>query len=702
MIIFTDFETRSDVDISRGSYAYAEAPTTSAMCGHFRREDGLECFWTPEQYVGWEPPPGIQYAWGMQWIYALFADPTNTFIAHNAEFDQAIAELCLKLPPARWIDSMALADYLGFPGGLDAIAQHLWGVGKDKAGYALMMKLCKPYRGAWVPITHEHLTQLCIYNMRDAELMARFWNEYSAALPGRELPVFISHQAVNRRGVPFDCEWAQALLNMNQLIGGMAAQAAEQATGGLIKITDLSRVAFLKKWINQVGALYGWSVDSVDEETVTPMLQATDDIVPPYLKLVLEARLATSRASIKKMASALNAVSADGRLRGQMRIYGAHTHRWTGRGVQIHNLPRPHPAFSGDNPEVYKSGEANPYHAKSLIERARDACVRLDPTAFLSVVQDAGIAARRISPDMTISTNDVLTSLIRPMFHAAPGKVIVGADYSQIEGRGAAWIANDTDELNAYRANDAGKGPDLYCVMASKIFGRPITKNDTNERQAGKVAVLGAGYGMSSDRFDETNAPVLKRAGVERGVIIPLWRQTHPRICYTWRACEKAYRRTVLGQRPEHLDGGFVFDSAPGSPWLTLTLPSGRQMFYHGARLERVDDDPRCDDTQLVYDNHRKGDGETKAGLVKTYGAKIFENVVQSFCRDFLADVIVDAEAAGLPVIMHTHDEINTEVDAAAAKDAAAWLKQRMAQAPAWAPDIPLKGAPSVMHRYGK
>lgn len=1012
MICFWDFETRSDVDIKRGAYVYAEAPTTSSMCGHLRREDGLECFWTPHQYVGWEPPPGVQYVWGMPWLIALFSDPENTFIAHNSEFDRAIAEITLKLPPARWIDSQALADYLGFPGSLEAIAQHLWGVGKDKAGYQLMMKLCKPYRGGWVEITHDHLTQLCIYNMRDAELMARFWNEYAALLPAGELPVFLAHQASNFRGVCFDREWAQGLINMNQLIGGIAAQAAEQATGGIIKATDLSRVVFLKKWINQVGALHGWSVDSVDEETVTPMLQAAESIVPPYLKLVLEARLATSRASIKKMDSALNAVSADGRLRGQlryciaegtlvptnlgwveiqdldpcihlvwdgveyvffealldngvrqcicidgtwltsdhkvldasrgwvsaadvvstpyhcpgrfmadgrllvapslsesgtggtpaatpsgsspvaasagecptllprtwfkasrrsvaaveprsvtaaitilllttlcvvlggiagstwwlavvtllpvttlgmvvlasqcvmsgagtlglssrtskpslvgtrsfvagwistaetlfegmsqvisassrtastteiagtalslpytvagcapqsrtsclsasaatttsssrsMRVFdlkncgvrhrfqagrviahncGAHTHRWTGRGVQLQNLPRPHPAFSGDNPEAYKkTGEANPFHSKALIERAREACIRLDPAAFLGVVRDAEVAAKRISADMTISTNDVLTSLIRPMFHAAPGKVIVGADYSQIEGRGAAWIAGDEDEMKAYRANDAGTGPDLYCVMASKIFGRAITKENTNERQAGKVAVLGAGYGMSSDRFDDTNAQVLLKAGVERGVIIPLWRQTHPRHCYAWRACEKAFRRTILGRRPERLDGGFVFDMQPDGRWLTLTFPSGRQMFYHNARIERVDDDPRSDDTQLVYDNFRKSDGDSKVGRIKTYGAKIFENVVQSFCRDFLAQVNVDAEAAGLPVIMHTHDEVNTEVWADQAKDAAAWLKQRMAQAPTWAPDIPLKGAPSTMYRYSK
>lgn len=131
MICFFDWETRSMHDIKHGAYAYAADPTTVPMCAHLLTDSGEHCFWTPDPVPGWAPPDGVSHAWGRAWLFELFARRDIVWVAHNAEFDRCIAEITMQLPPARWIDSMLICDYLGFPGGLDAVGQHLWGEGKN-------------------------------------------------------------------------------------------------------------------------------------------------------------------------------------------------------------------------------------------------------------------------------------------------------------------------------------------------------------------------------------------------------------------------------------------------------------------------------------------------------------------------------------------------------------------------------------------
>ncbi len=49
-------------------------------------------------------------------------------------------------------------------------------------------------------------------------------------------------------------------------------------------------------------------------------------------------------------------------------------------------------------------------------------------------------------------------------------------------------VGDEQKALDAF-----ANGEDLYCIEASKIYGRPITKEDKEERQVGKVAVLALG-----------------------------------------------------------------------------------------------------------------------------------------------------------------------------------------------------------------
>ena len=82
---------------------------------------------------------------------------------------------------------------------------------------------------------------------------------------------------------------------------------------------------------------------------------------------------------------------------------------------------------------------------------------------------------------------------IRRMFVAAPGMVFVDADYSQIELRLLAHIAEDETMRNAFR-----NGEDIHAVTASQVFGVPVEEVTPNMRSSAKAVNFGIVYGMSA------------------------------------------------------------------------------------------------------------------------------------------------------------------------------------------------------------
>jgi DNA polymerase bacteriophage-type len=708
-LIFCDFETRSECDLkARAAYAYAEDPTTEAICLFIEHESGWRVLWTPVAYPGWTPPEGVEHRWGLAWLHQLFSDPTNIFVAHNCEFDQAIAERCLHLPERQWIDTMALANYLALPASLDDLANHLWGTGKDKDGFLLMMKLCKPrssVKGDFHPITNNVLTLLTIYNIRDVELMRRFWDEYFRDWPDVEEGVFRVHNAVNRRGIMMDNEAVSGLIHLTQEIAGCAGTAVETATRGLafngksmeLFGKDLTRVAYLKNWFNK-HADGLWHIDSVDEETMTAMLAQADDVVSPVAKRVAEARLSISLASVKKLQTAQRQICADGRLRGQYNYAAAHTHRWKGRGVQLQNLPRTNPWLEEEPLHKPNRPQAN------LMTGLLDACRagKLQQFFQAAAAVDAYAKSKK-GPEERVSVNDVLTSLIRPMFVPAPGHKFVGADFAQIEGRGAAWLAGDKKSIEAFVNNDRDPDhyPDIYCVMASVIYGTTVTKSEKPKRQVGKVAELGCGYGQGASKFGMMNGADLAKAGVTAEFVVQKWRDLHRPIVDYWYELENAMRKAVQVSRGQRLHkAGIAEFERIDAELVRMHFPSGRSMHYHNARLE-VDDRSDVDGrTRLAYSRYPKGADEVRE--VTTWGGSLLENYNQSLCRDLLTDVMVRCEDAGPPIVMHTHDEVLTEVPDAYAAEVSEWLGHEMSKGPAWAEGFPLKGDPSVLIRYGK
>ena len=82
---------------------------------------------------------------------------------------------------------------------------------------------------------------------------------------------------------------------------------------------------------------------------------------------------------------------------------------------------------------------------------------------------------------------------IRRMFVAGEGKVLIDADYSQIELRLLAHISGDENMINAFRS-----GEDIHAVTASQVFGIPLAEVQPSQRSAAKAVNFGIVYGISA------------------------------------------------------------------------------------------------------------------------------------------------------------------------------------------------------------
>jgi DNA polymerase len=360
--------------------------------------------------------------------------------------------------------------------------------------------------------------------------------------------------------------------------------------------------------------------------------------------------------------------------------YAIHTGRWASHGVQLHNLPKPKP--NADVEALLAADDTDTFRAK------------LNGLTFA----------------------DGLSALIRPAFVPAPDHIFIIADYAAIEARGLARCADEKWILDLYR-----RGEDLYCVMASKIFGRPITKADKREREIGKVTVLACGYGIGEIGFAaycERSLIDLEAAGLTAKEVIEAYRNSVPKIAGQmgtwgrfgglWKDIGRAAEAVISGTAPELVVGRCHLARTNGS--LVITLPSGRPLFYRHARIEKRQKPWGVVD-QIVYDAPgREGTlsryhpaGHGGHGVIEsTYGGKLVENVVQAICRDLLAAAMIQCERAGLPITLHCHDELVCEVPADRGDDALRQLLAIMSTPPAWADGFPIgvEGYASV--RYAK
>jgi DNA polymerase len=487
----------------------------------------------------------------------------------------------------------------------------------------------------------------------------------------QEINAFHFNEVMNDRGVPIDKNSVDKLVTVSDELQQLTNLRVYELTNGEVE-TAKSVQQSLKFLRN-----HGVDLTDLKAATVRGLLtKPIIDTLPLIAVELLKLRQTASKSSTAKFVAMQETVSFDNRIHGMMFYHGAHTGRWTSRLVQLQNLPR---GLKGLTPES--------------IDTILSKLHLLSPADFIDYLEfkwvDLGTPMQ------------ILTGLIRPMICAEKGKKFIVYDYSTIEARVLAWLSGCTTILDLYRS-----GGDAYRLMASKIFNIPIEEiqKPSYQRDVGKEAVLGAGYGMGWSKFYE--ATTAKGISITEGLaknIIATYRESFPEIPTFWAHTGAAAKEALNASPGNHI---FVSDTLPlcfynTNNFVFCQLPSGRQLSYPLMEC-KTETNPYNDmPSENLY--YWGVSAEFPWSRKKLYGAKFVENIVQAVARDIMVDAMIKLEASGFPISFSVHDEIICEVDESlTTPEKIKEFEEIMRTPPDWAKGVPLEVEGYVAQRYRK
>lgn len=289
-------------------------------------------------------------------------------------------------------------------------------------------------------------------------------------------------------------------------------------------------------------------------------------------------------------------------------------------------------------------------------------------------------------------------SKLRKAVKAPDGYVVVVGDSSNIEARMLDWLAGQDDMIEVYRAYDRGEGPDVYCVVAERIYKRPISKeSDPDERQMGKVAKLGLGYGMGWVKFILS---VRGQARTKEGkplvlsqqfavFVVDVYRSAHQQVQKLWKRCDAAIEAIAKGLEGVAVDFRGVVKTCKDG----LVMPGGLKILFPELKREK---DPETGRMEWSFWN-----GKTRERI---YGAKMCENIIQCLARLVVMEqCLATKKAVGKAAkwVHSVHDEGVFLCHAFVGPWVRDVLLACMRVSPSWAPDLPLNSEGGFHQRYG-
>ena len=595
-----DVETYSSAPLPKcGVYRYCDAPDFEILLFSYAFDD--------------EPVQTIDLASGetlpKEAISAL-EDPDIIKVAYNAQFERVCLSRYLGhwLDPHQWRCTMVMAAYLTLPGRLADAAVALGTTekkmeeGKDLIRYFSVP--CKPTKtngGRTRNLPTDAPEKWAVYrqyNAQDVETeraIRKALEKYP--LPEQEWELYALDQQINDRGVRVDKKLVKNAIAVDAVFAQAACQRARDLTG----LENPGSVNQLKAWL----ADQDMPMESLARKIVQERAAQTDGIVAELLNL----RLELSKTSVKKYEAMARCVCRDGCVHGLLQFYGANrTGRWAGRLVQAQNLPQNHLPDLELAREIVKTGD------EELLD-----------TLFASVP-------------------GTLSELIRTAFIPKDGCRFLVADFSAIEARVLAWLANEEWVLEEFR----GKGK-IYEATASRMFHIPqesIVKGNPNYeyRQKGKQATLSCGYGGGVGALKAMGA---KMPEEEMQPLVDAWRAANPNIVAFWSALDRA-ARTVIRKKTSARVGKVTLYWQDDK--MFMRLPSGRNLCYQSPHFTG---NRFGSDAIGYYAPNAAG----QRVVQETFGGKLAENATQAIARDILAHALLTLEKNGYPVIFHVHDE---------------------------------------------
>ena len=650
MILHLDIETYSSIDIQNsGAYKYVESVDFEILMIAYA--------------LGGDPVTVIDLASGEtinDSFLSLLLDPEIEKHAHNANFER----ICFKkwgydVPAEQWRCSATHARYCGLPGSLEDVSSvlQLGEYGKLSTGKALIKYFCCPVKPTNVnghrmrnfprhdPQKWEEFKQYCIHDVIAERKIGEILDPYP--MPQAEWDNYVLDQKINDRGMCLDMDIVRNAMRIDKINTAELMAECKRLTG----LQNPNSPIQLRNWI---GEAMKKGIPSLAKGHIDPLIaEAGIGAVSDVLNI----RKKMSKTSIKKYAKMLDCVCYNGRAHGLFQFYGANrTGRWAGRLIQLQNLVR---------------------NKMKELEQARD-IVKDDDYELLNMLFE--------------DISDVLSQLIRTALVPEEGKTLAVSDFSSIEAKVIAWLADEQWRLDVFRSH--GK---IYEASAAAMFNIPlesITK-DSDYRAKGKIAELALGYQGGVGALQNMGGEDMGLSEEEMSLIVRRWRKASPAIVEMWSEIEKCAKKAIFHKAKvvsKHKKLEFDCDDNV----MTIKLPSGRKLYYQKPRLI----EGKFEGTRAIQ---YWGMDQTKKiwSRQDTYGGKLVENIVQAIARDLLVHSMQELDKRGYDIVIHVHDEIGCEVDLSTATLDLHVMSDVMAKEVPWAKNLPL-GADGYLTAFYK
>lgn len=625
--LYIDIETYSDIDLLKGGiYPYARSRFFELLLFAYAYDN------EPVQIVDLANGEAIPD----EVVADLFSEDVKK-VAHNAIFER----VCLsrwfmkELSPKQWRCTLAQCARMGLPTTLSDAARALkLDETKDEAGKRLINIFCVPQtptksNGMRTRVTPRDAPQMwqqfkayCMQDVRTERAIDKATVE-GRAVNSFENDVFCLDAVINDRGIKVDRPFVEACVKIDGDARSRLLDEAKRITG----LDNPMSVQALTQWL----ATKGLKCNSLSAERIEEIKSRTRDL---DVLRVLSIRQQLAKISTSKYSQMLLSMCDDDRLRGLFQYYGTHTGRWSSQLVQMHNLPK------SDGIDIELSRSAVLSGDIDLVELSYG------------------------------NATELLSKLLRTAFVSKENHTFVVCDYSAIEARVLAWLADDRRRLEIFR-ND-GK---IYEATAAALYGVPVDEitADDPRRKHGKVAELALGYQGGVNALKAMGASQIGLSEDAMKNTVKVWRKANPQIVALWRDIEEALIYCVRWQKAVELPRGLNTDVI--NDRLYISLPSGRYICYPEITVK---------DERLHYvDNPYK---HTTANI---YGGRIVENIVQAIARDCLAEAMFWLKK-DYDIVAHVHDEVVFEVPDEKLTRAVGDIRCIFSQSPIWAIEIDL------------